>query len=127
MTMTMTPARDARTTHPPEEMMAAYIVSRIRISNREAMQRYMTEAPATVAAFGGHYLVRGGDVVALEGTWDHERMVVVEFPDREAARNWYESDFYRPLRDLRQANAEAVILHEHDRGPDQPPFSHQSP
>jgi uncharacterized protein (DUF1330 family) len=90
--------------------MAAYIVSRVKINDREAMQRYMAEAPVTVAAFGGRYLVRGGNVAALEGAWEHERMVVVEFPDRAAAQAWYESDIYRPLRDLRQASAEAVIL-----------------
>ena len=90
--------------------MSAYIVSRVKLHDREAMQRYMTEAPATVAAFGGRYLVRGGDVVALEGAWEHERMVVVEFPDRRSALAWYESEIYRPLRELRQASAEAVIL-----------------
>ncbi len=90
--------------------MSAYIVSRVKILNREAMQRYMQEAPAIVAAFGGRYLVRGQDVQALEGEWEHERMVVVEFPDRHAARSWYESDIYRPLKELRQASAETVIL-----------------
>lgn len=90
--------------------MAAYIVSRVKILDPAAMQRYVTEAPATVAAFGGRYLVRGGDVRALEGAWEHERMVVVEFPDKESALAWYESESYRPLRDLRQSSAEAVIL-----------------
>ena len=90
--------------------MPAYIVSRVNIHDREAMQRYMSEAPATVAAFGGRYLVRGGAVQALEGVWEHDRMVVVEFPDQSAALAWYDSDIYRPLRELRQANAEAVIL-----------------
>lgn len=90
--------------------MSAYIVSRVKILDPESMQRYMNEAPATVAAFGGRYLVRGNDVQALEGAWEHERMVIVEFPDKEAALAWYHSDVYRPLRDLRQDNAEAVIL-----------------
>lgn len=90
--------------------MRAYIVSRVRILNREAMQRYMNEAPVTVAAFGGRYLVRGNDVQALEGAWEHERMVVVEFPDKDAALAWYHSEAYRPLRELRQHNAESVIL-----------------
>src|SRR5215210_8369973 len=90
--------------------MPAYIVSRVRILNREAMQRYMGEAPATVAAFGGRYLVRGNDVRALEGAWEHERMVVVEFPDKAAALAWYHSAEYRPLRDLRQRGAHAIIL-----------------
>jgi uncharacterized protein (DUF1330 family) len=92
------------------EDMSAYIVSRVRIVSAEAMQRYMKEAPATVAAFGGRYLVRGNDVQALEGTWEHERMVIVEFPDKDAALAWYHSDVYRPLRDLRQVSASAVIL-----------------
>ena len=90
--------------------MPAYIVSRVKILSPESMQRYMNEAPATVAAFGGRYLVRGNDVQALEGAWEHERMVIVEFPDQDAALAWYHSDVYRPLRDLRQDNAEAVIL-----------------
>lgn len=90
--------------------MPAYIVSRVKIIDREAMQRYVREAPPTVAAFGGHYLVRGGDVQAVEGTWDHDRMVIVAFPDKAAALAWYESDLYRPLRDLRHASAETIIL-----------------
>ncbi|HEX6084567.1 MAG TPA: DUF1330 domain-containing protein [Thermoanaerobaculia bacterium] len=90
--------------------MSAYIVSRVKILEPESMRRYMTEAPATVAAFGGRYLVRGNDVQALEGAWEHERMVIVEFPDKEAALAWYHSEIYRPLRDLRQDHAEAVIL-----------------
>ena len=90
--------------------MAAYVVSRVLIRDPEAMRRYMEEAPATVVACGGRYLVRGNDVKALEGTWDHERMVVVEFPDKEAALAWYEGEQYRPLRDLRQRSADTVIL-----------------
>ena len=90
--------------------MRAYVVSRVSIRDVEAMRRYVTEAPATVAAFGGRYLVRSNAVEALEGAWEHERMVVVEFPDKASAVAWFESDEYRPLRDLRRASAETVIL-----------------
>lgn len=90
--------------------MSAYIVSRVKIRDKEAMQRYVAEAPATVTAFGGRYLVRTNDVQAIEGAWEHERMVVVEFPDKEAALAWYHSDLYRPLRELRQLSASTVIL-----------------
>jgi uncharacterized protein (DUF1330 family) len=37
-------------------------------------------------------------------------MVIVEFPDRESAEAWYESEVYRPLRELRQRSASTVIL-----------------
>ena len=93
-----------------EQDVAAYIISRVIIVDRESMARYMAEAPQTVNAFGGRYLVRGNDVRALEGAWEHERMVVVEFPEKAAALAWYASAEYRPLRDLRQRSAETVIL-----------------
>ena len=90
--------------------MAAYVVSRVRILDPDAMRQYVNDAPATVAAYGGRYHFRGADVQALEGSWEHDRMVVLEFPSKAAALAWYESDEYRPLRELRQASAEAVIL-----------------
>ena len=90
--------------------VAAYIISRVRITDPKAMADYMREAPPTVAAFGGRYLVRGNDVQAIEGKWEHERMVVVEFPDKAAALAWYHSAQYAPLREVRQRSAETVIL-----------------
>lgn len=90
--------------------MSAYVVSRVQIRDAEAMRRYVTEAPATVAAFGGTYHFRGGNVEALEGAWEHDRLVVLEFPTKADALAWYHSDLYRPLRDLRHASAEAIIL-----------------
>ena len=90
--------------------MPVHIVSRVQISRPEEMSRYMKEAPATVYAYGGKYLSRGSAVEALEGSWEHDRMVIVEFPTREAALAWYHSPEYSPLKALRQASSEAVIL-----------------
>lgn len=90
--------------------MTAYVVSRVTFHDPEAMSHYIEEAPRTVQAFGGRYLVRGGRVRSLEGRWAHDRMVVVEFESSQAALAWYESPDYRPLRDLRQSAADAVIL-----------------
>jgi uncharacterized protein (DUF1330 family) len=90
--------------------MPAYVVSRLKVLDPEAMRRYVNEAPATVAAFGGRYHFRGSEVEPLEGVWEHDRMVVLEFPTKADALAWYESDVYRPLRDLRQASAETIIL-----------------
>jgi uncharacterized protein (DUF1330 family) len=71
------------------------------------MDRYAAEAPATVAQYGGRYLVRANAATALEGSWDDDRIVVLEFPTREAALAWYHSCEYR---DLRWSAAGAVIL-----------------
>lgn len=90
--------------------MAVYVVSRLSIQDAQSMQRYVDQVVPVVQAFGGKYLVRGSKVRALEGRWESDRMVVLEFPDEEGAMRWYHSAEYRPLRDLRQSSAQAVIL-----------------
>ncbi len=90
--------------------MSAYVISRVSIRDAKAMERYVADAPATVAGFGGRYLVRANAATALEGSWDDDRIVVLEFPTREAALAWYHSPAYRELRDLRWASADAVVL-----------------
>jgi len=90
--------------------VSAYVVSRLEIRDSEAMRRYVEEAPRVVEAFGGRYLFRGDKVEALEGIWEHDRMVIVEFESREAALAWFGSEEYRSLRELRRSAAESVIL-----------------
>src|SRR5437762_3592803 len=90
--------------------MPAYVVSRLTIHDRAAFEGYLAEAPQTVPRFGGKYLFRGGDVSALEGSWDDERLVILEFGTAEAALAWYRSAEYQRLRELRQSAADAVIL-----------------
>ena len=63
-----------------------------------------------MARFGGKYLFRGGEVMALEGSWEDERLVILEFETAEAAETWYRSADYERLRQLRQRAADAVIL-----------------
>ncbi len=90
--------------------MPAYVVSRLHIFNSEAMLEYQREVVPIVQAFGGKYLMRGNDVEALEGTWEHHRMVILEFPTRDAALGWYHSKEYAPLKALRQDSGNAIIL-----------------
>ncbi|MBO6899984.1 MAG: DUF1330 domain-containing protein [Rhizobiaceae bacterium] len=90
--------------------MTAYIISRVSISDREAMAGYMADAPESVHAYGGEYLVRTGDITALEGDAAYERVVVVKFPTKEKALGWYNSDEYRELRDVRWKSADAHII-----------------
>jgi uncharacterized protein (DUF1330 family) len=67
--------------------------------------KYKAAAPATIAAAGWRYLVRGGELVVLEGDWQPSRMVVLEFKDMAAARRWYESEAYQEARKLREGAA----------------------
>jgi uncharacterized protein (DUF1330 family) len=90
--------------------MTVYIVSRVDITDPELMAGYMKAAPATVEAHGGRYIVRTGDIEVIEGKTRCDRVVVLEFPTREQALAWYNSDDYRKLRDVRWQAATASIL-----------------
>jgi uncharacterized protein (DUF1330 family) len=83
--------------------MPAYIISDVTIRDREAFEAYRTRAAASIAAHGGRYLVRGGDVETLEGDWQPSPLIVVEFPDIETARRWYRSNEYAAALEVRDA------------------------
>jgi uncharacterized protein (DUF1330 family) len=92
--------------------MPAYIISRVNIHDSEIIGSYMERAPKTVKAYGGKYLARTQDIEVLEGAAEFDRMVVLEFPDKNAALAWYNSQEYRDLRSARweAASAQIVIL-----------------
>jgi uncharacterized protein (DUF1330 family) len=62
---------------------------------------YRAAVPETIAPFGGKFVVRGGRLSVLEGEWPHPRLVIIEFPSREAAEGWYHSAEYQKIIRLR--------------------------
>ncbi len=91
--------------------MAAYVIADVRgIRDAAALVEYRRGNTESVARHGGRFLVRGGEATLLEGTWDTLRMVVAEFPDSAAARGWYESGDYAPLKALRQEASDTNII-----------------
>lgn len=86
-------------------MAKVYMIGTITITNPEGYKPYAAEAPKTVAAAGGKYLVRGGAATLLEGKQLGERHVVVEFPSRAAAEGWYNSSAYQAILPHRQNNS----------------------
>jgi uncharacterized protein (DUF1330 family) len=90
--------------------MPAYLILDIHVVDPEEYAAYRERAPATLEAYGGRYLVRGGEHEVVEGDWDPERVVVVEFPSVERAREWYASPEYRELAEMRQRAAPSQVL-----------------
>ena len=92
--------------------MKAYMIAHIEVTNPELMEKYREKVPAIVEKYGGKYLVRGGDSVLLEGDFFKHRMVLLEFPDREAAEKFYNSEEYAPIKQMRLAagNNTSVIV-----------------
>ncbi len=91
--------------------MPAYIISDVAVSDAETFQIYRTRAAASIAHYGGHYLVRGGSIEKLEGDWSPQAIVIAEFPDIERARAWYRSPEYAHALEVRdQALSRNLIL-----------------
>jgi uncharacterized protein (DUF1330 family) len=90
--------------------MAAYVIVDIEVHDPVRYAQYREMATPTVPAFGGKYVVRGGKVSTLEGTWPTGRFVVLEFPTAEQARAWWDSDLYRPAKALRHQTATTKMI-----------------
>jgi uncharacterized protein (DUF1330 family) len=82
-------------------MPAAYVIVEMKISDPEQYKQYMAAAPATIAAAGGEYLVRGGRHEALEGDWQPARVAILKFPSYEKAKAWYDAGGYPAVRTKR--------------------------
>lgn len=90
--------------------MAAWLVSTVRITDPQAFAGYAKAIAGLAEAHGGRYIVRGGVTEQLEGeapadAVGGERVVVMEFPDADAARAYVESDAYRAGKALRTGAA----------------------
>ena len=83
--------------------MSVYLIATIDVTDSAAYERYRAQVPATIERYGGRFLVRGGAIEALEGEVIPKRVVVVEFPDQERARTWWDSPEYAPLKALRKS------------------------
>ena len=79
-----------------------YVIGQITVTDSRAYEDYKPGARAAVDAFGGRFLVRGGEVAPLEGGPLGERIVIIEFSSVERALEWYNSPVYAEPRAIRQ-------------------------
>ena len=85
--------------------MKAFVVAAETIKDDAGFAAYRREVPATLEAFGGRFVTRGGGLTILEGEWPHPRLVIIEFPSRAAAQGWYKSDAYQKIIGLRHGSS----------------------
>jgi len=85
---------------------AAYVIVEMKVSDPDQYKQYMAAAPATVAAYGGEYIIRGGRHESLEGDWQPARVAVLKFPSYEQAKAWYDGEQYRSVRAKRAGATE---------------------
>jgi uncharacterized protein (DUF1330 family) len=85
--------------------MSAYVLVDVEVTGAEQYDRYRPLAAASVEQYGGRYIVRGGSSEVLEGDRVPHRLVVIEFPDADAARRWYHSPEYGEAKATRAGAA----------------------
>ncbi len=85
--------------------MPTYVIVETDVHDPKQYEQYKAASPGAVAAGGGRFVARGGELAVLEGDWHPSRLVILEFPDIEAAKRWYESPEYAEARRLREGAA----------------------
>ena len=86
-------------------MAKGYVIAQIDVHDADTYAKYTAQTPGTVAKFGGQFIVRAGQWESLEGAEPGPRVVVIEFPSYEKAKEWYNSEEYQAIVGLRQAAA----------------------
>lgn len=90
--------------------MTAYLIAHLRPSApHEDIATYIERIQDTMAPFGGHFLIHGTEAETLEGRWPGS-VVMIAFPDVEAARTWYASPAYQELLPLRTRHIDGDVI-----------------
>ena len=90
--------------------MPAYMIVDIDVHDSAAYDEYRKLVGATLAQYGGKFVVRGGKIDVLEGSWNPKRIVVLEFESAARARQWYDSEEYRVPRQIRMRASKGNII-----------------
>lgn len=92
--------------------MAAYVIVEVAIQDEKEYEEYKKLTPASIAAYDGQFIVRGSKAESLEGNWNPERIVVLQFPSVERAKEWWNSPEYTRAKTIRQrvATTKMIVL-----------------
>tara|TARA_Y100001970_G_C13790038_1_gene629784 strand:- start:82 stop:369 length:288 start_codon:yes stop_codon:yes gene_type:complete len=90
--------------------MTGYIIAQVNLKKKDGFKDYAYKVPETIKKYGGEYLVRAGEFMLLEGKWDFTRNVIIKFPSYKRALEWYNSDEYNQIKNLRLENSEGNLI-----------------
>lgn len=90
--------------------MKGYVIVEVEVFDKEQYEEYKTLAAESIAFYGGKYLVRGAQTEMLEGEWHPQRIVVLEFPSKERAKEWWNSEMYANPKKIRNQTAKTKMI-----------------
>jgi uncharacterized protein (DUF1330 family) len=91
-------------------MPPVYVVVQLTIHDRERYDRYVSRFIPVIDLYDGEVVAVDDHPEVLQGTWDHDRVVLLSFPDRERFDSWASSQEYREIVPDRLASTEGPIL-----------------
>ena len=91
-------------------MPKGYAIAQIDVHDADAYAKYTAHTPGTVTSFGGKFIVRAGQCEALEGPAPGPRVVMIEFPSYQDAKDWYNSDAYQDIVGIRQGASSGSLF-----------------
>ena len=90
--------------------MKAYVIVDVKIHDPKRYEDYKKLTPGSLVPFDGKFVVRGGVTETLEGDWEPGRIVVLEFPSMEKAKEWWSSSGYAPAKAIRQSASHTRMI-----------------
>ena len=93
------------------QMKAApgYVIAEVDVKDPATFKKYGDQVPGTLAPFNGHYIIRGGNPQAVEGTAP-QRFVVIAFDSVEKAHAWEDSPAYVAIKPIRHSSATSTVF-----------------
>ena len=90
--------------------MTAYLFANVSVTDPAGYDEYRKRVGASIEAYGGRFLARGGAADVLEGDLTPNRVVILEFPSMTSLKMWYDSPEYRPLLEIRKGTATSDVI-----------------
>ena len=91
-------------------MSAGYVIAQLKVTNSENYKEYVEKVPEVIKKYGGEYLARGAEHQVVEGEDNLPRIVIIKFPSYEKALEWYNSEEYKPIKQIRLDNSEGTNI-----------------
>ena len=90
--------------------MPVYVIAQLTITDRTAYNRYQSLLMSIFNRYKGRVLAADESPVVIEGKWDHQKVVLLSFPDEASFREWANSPDYQEISKDRHAGSSAVVL-----------------
>jgi uncharacterized protein (DUF1330 family) len=90
--------------------MKAYLVLDLSVNDFGGFKKYIAEIPAFIAKHSGRYIVQGVQPTIIEGDWKPDRMVIIEFPERDKAEAFLRDPEIQDLFKVRHATTTSELV-----------------